>query len=924
MLTFKNIIYLNSLEKTIDSIKRIFSNSYIPLIILYLSKEGLLKVESNVDKDDPRVLLHITSEEILDFWNINKLSFNSITNKDIAESVLGVDFYDQNLLEKYDINVLVSCVNMISKGLDEGSYAFVYDDNTNNVFYEIKEILCTNSSQSKEPYEMWFFGELMLHLFTSNKDGRIILNDYLETVLFDSIIDRQQRFLNDRIFMQPKELTRIILSQYTGGSVYNPFAGLGSYHTEMAHGLRNDVYNDRCYFYNNDCYYNAENSLGEHYYAEEKDELNWAIGKLRLMFYHMDSPNYVLGDSIKGFEGEADNILCTPPFNFQIVNENGKKEYADHFVFRRGIDMLAAEGMMAVVVPMSFFNRKDTFDIRKKLVDSHMLSRVVFLPENTFSYTRISTAIIFAYKNSKRNKVKFVDATRMLIGGDGSILNIAAISNMIEHNQHPMDENDFMFGELHTCHELNFTIYNSCVCYEYFRNIAANDYDLSPSNYFSSYLNVPEGFKLERLENFVLTKGPLNVDSEKTGKVITNSDLVKDYQLPYIDYTKLEDKDVKSNYKHLVKKSLLLSSINELRPSLYIPNGAVSTFVSPNVLALYLNEKKINAEYLVGELSKDYVKEQVRFKAIGSAKQRIMLPEVLSLKILVPEGIDFFQKEKEIVEEQKTAYLESLGFEIEELRDKRHDEYVKMLRQRKHRLQQLMNEFTPAFSQLNNFRIKKGGVLSDDDVVALRTGETVGSYFNKLNSIVTKVEDLITNLVNKENWGESTDIDIDMYVDNIPQSHFSDKYEIQIFHDRDYEIWEEGEQADLNDSRIIKINEDSLSTLFENIIANASKWGFNEDVRKDYIIRITVSDGVVNNQNAVCICVINNGSPIHESVDRSRFFEWGYGTGTGIGTSQLKDIVEHYGGSIKLNEYPEDPAGFCTEYEIVLPLIDNE
>ena len=102
-----------------------------------------------------------------------------------------------------------------------------------------------------------------------------------------------------------------------------------------------------------------------------------------------------------------------------------------------------------------------------------------------------------------------------------------------------------------------------------------------------------------------------------------------------------------------------------------------------------------------------------------------------------------------------------------------------------------------------------------------------------------------------------------------------------------------------------------------------SKWGFTDSIRRDYRIRIYVSDTTIDGKSAVRICISNNGSPIHPTVDRKRFFDWGYGSGTGIGTWQLKDIVEHYGGSIRLNENPEETSGFVTEYEIVLPLIDD-
>ncbi|MBQ7419903.1 MAG: N-6 DNA methylase [Prevotella sp.] len=913
---------MKNFENSLDSFMKLFPNTYLPLLIMYLSREGLLKVESDVDENDSRVLFRITAEEIVDFFGITVQAVKeSKTIIDLIAPILGIDFSNKAWLEKYDSDCWLPCAQMVKRTIDNPSlpYAMVFECVNNKDFDKVKEILYANSSQPDEPAAFWLLCEMLLNAFPAISE-----NDYRTgfhyTRLFDSFIDRQQRFSNN-FYMQPTELTRIILSQYEGGSVYNPFAGIASYHVEMAHGLRKDVGEEWCDFYNNDSYFNAENSLGEYYYGEEIDELTWAIGKLRLMFYHMDSPNYILGDSTKEFDGSVNNILCTPSFNLQIVNEKGEKEYTDHFVLRRGVKMLADDGMMAVVVPTSFFKRRDTFDLRKDLVCKHLISHIVYLPENIFPTTRISTAIIFVEKGSKNNRVKFVDATKMVIGR--SLLNVAAISNLIEHNDYPKGDNEFTFGELGECSELTPTIFNTCICFETYGNIGENDYDLSPSNYFSSYITIPEGYKLERLDKLISLREPMNIGFEIEGKYIASSDLVKDYQLPYIDYASLGSKTVNSNYKRLEKKSLLVSAINELRPSLFVPKEGKDAYISPNVLAFYLNDKKVNAEYLIGELSKDYIKEQLRIKAMGSTLHRIKQYDILSLQILVPDGKDFLQKEKGIAENQKTTYLEKMGVDLAELRDKRHDEYIKMLRQRKHRIQQVMNEFGPALALLDRRRVENGGVLHDSDVVASRTGETVDSYFNKLRVIEEKVEDLITNLVEKDHWEQTEQISIDDYVNEIPKQHVSDKYQFQVYINRDIEIYEEGE-VDLNNDRFVKVNKNDLATVFDNIIANAAKWGFTENVRRDYVIRIEVSDGYVDNHQAVIINISNNGTPIHPSVDRKRFFDWGYGSGTGIGTWQLKDIVEHYGGTIKLNEYLKDPVGFCTEYEIVLPLIDND
>ena len=92
----------------------------------------------------------------------------------------------------------------------------------------------------------------------------------------------------------------------------------------------------------------------------------------------------------------------------------------------------------------------------------------------------------------------------------------------------------------------------------------------------------------------------------------------------------------------------------------------------------------------------------------------------------------------------------------------------------------------------------------------------------------------------------------------------------------------------------------------------------------DLQITSEVSDLTKYDIPAVSISISNNGEPIHPSVDRKRFFEWGYGSGSGIGTWQLKDIVEHYGGTIELHEYSEKDTSFAIEYYIVLPLANNE
>jgi type I restriction enzyme M protein len=138
------------------------------------------------------------------------------------------------------------------------------------------------------------------------------------------------------------------LTKYRGGSIYNPFAGIASYAVQLHIEFGEPGIN-----------YNPNLGVGDHYYAEEIDELTWAIGKLRLLAYDSDSANYNLGDSTEWRGGIVNNVISTPPFGYRIINESGEKELAEHFVIRRGLDILADNGLLACVVPLSFLYRKD-------------------------------------------------------------------------------------------------------------------------------------------------------------------------------------------------------------------------------------------------------------------------------------------------------------------------------------------------------------------------------------------------------------------------------------------------------------------------------------------------------------------------------------------------------------------------------------
>lgn len=915
MLKFSDLkVDFKSYENTLSTYMKLFPNSYMPLLIMYLSREGLLGLEEDADNDDNRVILSVSKDDITNFLK-NDRPFLDLKDEDKYQEGEDLDKWLYRFYKNgYDISIFATIVKMLIIDKDSSSISLVINNRIeNNDIIEVKNVIMKFEPRCSEKAAIMFFLLMIKHqtetYHQSNTDD-ILDEGYAASqwvFAFDDVLDKIQGYAGNKVWMQPKELTKLVLTKWRGGSIYNPFAGIGSYAVQlhMPCGESNyDFYFDR--------------GVGNHYYAEEIDELSWAIGKLRLMAQYSDSENYNLGDSSKWRGGVANNVISTPPFGLKITNEDGKQEFADHFVVRRGMDMVAEGGLVACVVPLSFLSRKDTADIRKIMVDNQWLEAVAYLPPNLFSYSNIRTAILYIRKE-KHNRVILADGTTSFYGIG---LDDEKIANLLYEKDFDMSipySASYYDSNCRMDEELPLSQYKKLRSIAYFDKIKKNDYSLAPGEYFTNIVPDKDGFRLIQLK--YLTYGSAEpVKETGHGKIVKPSMLTSDIFAP-LQEEDLEDCDFDKSFNVITKDALLFSPFSNLKPTLFKYNGGKVVYRKDRLHAVYVDKREILPEYLLHELSKDYVTDQLRFKYKGDAIRRLSLDDLLSIYIQCPEvKTQAHRIEKDIVDELRLLHFAKLEKELLALKDKQHDDYVRMLRQRKHRIQQVMNEFTPAFGLLNSYRVKNKGILRDKDVVATRTGETVEDYFSKLSSIVDRVEDLITNLVDKDNWASSSMVNIDNFVDNIPQHHLSDKFDIQVSHQYDVIVEEEGEIGNLND-RIVSINEDDLMILFDNIIANASKWGFNESVRRDYRVRIVVSDAAIEGQEAIAISVSNNGSPIHPSVDRKRFFDWGYGSGTGIGTWQLKNIVKHYGGSIILKENPDEISGFVTEYEILLPLI---
>ena len=922
MLKFADLsVDFKSYENSFDSLTKLFPGSYYPLLIMYLAHKNMLGYKSEYKKNDPRILVSVDGDTLKEFFgeDLKDKVFRKVPGFDEeSDFETALQRLNDSLFKDRDSFVMMPFIYLMPL-IEEGrSVALVADVPEDDQILDLIKLLGIQSSAPNTSAALLYFSMMLISKHRENPTSSEEKKDYEKSIEhriwvedFEEAMNKIMSYSGETCFSQPKEITRLILDRYKGGSIYNPFAGIASYNLQQNYVCS---VND---------HFTPARSLGDYYYGEEINPQAWALGKLRLLAYECDSENYILGDSTNWREGEANNILCTPPFGYKIENEFGKKEYADHFVIRRGLDSLAEDGLLVCVVPLSFMTRKDTEDVRERIIKNGFLESVVFLPDNIFKDTSIRTAILFISK-TVHTSVALINATNAVYSKRGkfNVLDVELVVNLLyqEHyrSYYAYDTDGDMAEKLSedTFYKLRVSVSNE--------RIEKNKFDLTPGRYLLSNLMPLDGFTLKEMSNLV--EGILTTTKTAgRGKLIRPAFLSKDGYTP-LKADSLQVDDYKKGYGVIGGNALLYSPLSSMRPTLLLnPKGEKLYYKVGTLQAVSINEGAVLPEYLILELYKSYIQEQVMVLAKGDVIPRLGLSEFMRLRIAIPSIAEqALEVEKKMVADQKNRHFSKVNAELAALKDKQYNDYVKMLRQRKHRIQQVMNEFAPAFSLLDKCREKNGGILRDNDIVAARTGETVSSYFRKLHTIMNKVEDLVTNLVDKEHWSSPSMVNIDSYVDDIPKHHLSDKFDIQTLHDHDVYIEEEGETVDLNNDRFISINTDDLAIIFDNIIANASKWGFTDPIRRDYRIRLDVADAAIDGKSAVRVCVSNNGTPIHPSVDRKRFFDWGYGSGTGIGTWQLKDIVEHYGGSIKLNEIPEETSGFVTEYEIILPLANED
>lgn len=609
------------------------------------------------------------------------------------------------------------------------------------------------------------------------------------------------------------------------------------------------------------------------YIGEEKSDVIYSIAFLRTLCYEYDcSTQLVLGDSMTSEIKDFSVMISTPPFE-SFKNREGNLLTS---LIAKCLD-LGKPGVF--VAPAGFCFSSSCSTLRERLITSDSLQGVIMLPSGIFApYTGIQTAIIVIEPriDHKSETIRLLDATHFIDEKDNEL-----------QEEKIMDawagESDF-----------KVTVHKS--------DIIERDYNFTPAAYLEMNIEVPDGAQLMSLDEvgtFIkeYIKNPEEIVRWATLASFNNANLLRTYPTVEIAPGKAMPNSLVIN-----QDCVLISAAGGRGISLHIDeNGPIYTH--RNNVAIIPNTEIILPQYLILELTKPYVSRRIE-----SMRASSFVKEVGQLKIVVPS----IEVQREAISQYQTTLLSRMGVEMSLIKTRREEESRRELESRKHRIGQILGDAVPAFDSLYAFVENTTQPFNRDTEVDALFHSTLYQEMTSIKRNLKKATELLKVLTQEVDYSKEEEIDFCDFVATNAKELAPNKTNVFWF----------GELKE-NERPVVLFSEQDLKVIFENIFTNAKKYGFTDKDREDYFISVNFRCVDIDNQSFLRIWVSNNGSPLPHGMNPERVFEWGKGNGHGIGGWQIRNIVEHFGGKVTLEELPQNAEGHTVRYVILIPLIES-
>jgi type I restriction enzyme M protein len=712
-------------------------------------------------------------------------------------------------------------------------------------------------------------------------------------------------------YLQPNEITKLI-SKLAGKNiktVYNPFAGIGSYGVEM--------------------------NIRSGYFAQEINQRTWSIGVIRLLAHNIEIDNFLCQDSVSIWEAKNqkndiqkssfDLIVATPPFGVPIKDESLWVEpfkqscKVEDYFLHHGINGLNEYGkLIGLFTPSILSNEGATRIIRKHIVNREYLRMVISLPSNLFYNSTVAPVVLVLSKSkSDQGFVHFIDGTaRFNKQGRLNVFDYESLLSSIEN----IDSD-----------------YVKIVSTE---QIVENDYNLTVGRYFQSNVNdlvIPEGTKLIKLGKLAEVFHGKRVINQN-GKIVKVGDLSDSAEIYEKKATDFEVGLVTAAYQKIQSSVLLLSKIRTLKPTFCSASISEPVFCNNNIIALQVDDTQVDVRYLVLELHSERVKNFVNSKFSGVTIPSISIKDILEIPILLPsleEQRSKFEGFLEAIVIKKKEDLNSFS-KIHGLESDIHEQNtflrhtlagpVSNLEGTVQNIQSIIESYAKQVPEIWNMKVSDKHKFTLKEYVSnlsrdiIKISNTIGKQLKKESSLTDNPKELIDILSFLKSFVEE-------FNENKPQD-----YTLKFDFDENYfDLFEAYDNGIVFNPKV-NANRNLLTDLLNNLIDNAVKHAFMDGGNNRIEILLLGVDEDESKNPKIQILFSNTGKPLPENFTIDDFSRKGNAVGTnsgdGFGGWYITEIIKYFGGFIDLIDetgaegLPD--SDLATSFEINLPVVYEE
>lgn len=703
--------------------------------------------------------------------------------------------------------------------------------------------------------------------------------------IFDSLLYKllNVQGKNSGEFIQPFEIGRLIMNLAKlsdDATIYNPFAGLASFATFL--------------------------NSNQRYYGQEINHKTWALGYLRLLAHDLEYFDYKLEDSLENWNrfSEFDLIVCNPPFNLRINNKQFIRQNfsLESTIIENSLHQLNHRGELICILPQSFLFKRNNrdFEFKKYLIENNLIDTIIGLPTGIFKHTAIGTCIVIINKKkTNKNKIRFIDASGFA-------------HNKSNNRERTLDDLSLL--------EAIDIKDKKIIKFIDKEDIIENDYNLLVNRYFIN--DDFKGVQLDDISSFI--RGTRS-EREKTGKIIKIRNLKDDIVNFNLDINEVEEREISGFPVRKIEQNCLLVALRwkTLKPTYFEYKGQ-PIYISHDILALKIDKKVVNINYLINELHADYVQDQLNG---------------LRLTAIIPllRREDFFQIKVKLlsIEEQNKKYLkvadQYLKNIILESREDINNILINVEDENsflRHQIAGSLKNIRGAFKFIQKI-IEEQVKNQVPNLDELKADDRLDTTFANYMSIIDRDLISINKAVNKA--GDKIDL-LDLNVESFDLLQFLKEYveSLKIRANNLFTV-----NLDLDESAIleygilvVQINgdKDTIRKMLDNIIENAEKHAFTNSINNRNKIRIELIYDFED--STVQINISNTGNPLptsmtHDSMIR-KGSSIGENSGDGIGLWYVNEGMKVHKGKFGYTDEtgPEGINGeFVTTMELTFPII---